>query len=205
MYVPPAFAVKDRQWAMELIDRNPFGILITCGQAYPLTTHLPMLATERDSDLYVAGHVARGNPHAASILAGEPATAIFSGAHAFVSASWYEEPYETVPTWNYSVVHASGRLAVADARWVLGLLVDRFEGSAPEAWRLERLPEDFLEKQLRAIIAFEVRVERLEGKAKLSQNRTAPDRARVEAALARSQDPLDRKCAQDMRRERLHR
>jgi transcriptional regulator len=200
MYIPPAFAVDDRRWAIALMQRYPFGLLVTCDDPYPATSHLPMLPFERDGDLYVVGHVAAANPHARAIAASLPATAVFSGAHAFVSASWYEEPYRTVPTWNYSAVRASGRLQMVPGRDVLERIVSRFEGDVPQAWHLDGLSPEYLEKQLRGIVAFEMRVERLEAKAKLSQNRTPEDRARVERALASSTDPTDRACAADMRK-----
>lgn len=199
MYIPPAFSVDDRRWAIALMERYPFGLLVTCDTPYAVTTHLPMYPLERDGALYVAGHVAVANPHAKSIAAGAPATAVFTGAHAFVSASWYEEPYATVPTWNYSAVRASGRLQVASANAVVRELAERFEGEAADAWRPSGLTPEYLEKQLRGIVAFEMRVEVLDAKAKLSQNRTPEDRARVERALASSDDPMDRECAAAMR------
>ena len=199
MYIPPAFSVDDRRWAIALMERYPFGLLITCEGSYPTTTHLPMFPFERDGALYVAGHVAAANPHAKSISANERATAVFTGAHAFVSASWYEQPYATVPTWNYSTVRASGRLQVASGRDVVHELAVRFEGDAAGAWHIEGLPPEYLEKQLRGIVAFEMCVEILDAKAKLSQNRTPEDRARVERALMASDDPMDRDCAAAMR------
>jgi transcriptional regulator len=199
MYIPPAFSVDDRRWAVGLIERYPFGLLVTCEAPYAVTTHLPMYPFERDGALYVAGHVAAANPHAKSIAARVPASALFTGAHAFVSASWYEEPYATVPTWNYSAVRASGRLQSAPAEGVVRELARRFEGDAPGAWRTDGLSPEYLEKQLRGIVAFEMRVDVLDAKAKLSQNRTPEDRRRVERALASSDVPMDRDCAAAMR------
>ena len=92
MYVPPAFAVDQRDFALNLIARYPFGLLTTCDERYPQATHLPMLARLDGDDLVIAGHVARANPHARAILEGRPATAVFSGPHAYVSAAWYETP-----------------------------------------------------------------------------------------------------------------
>lgn len=199
MYIPPAFSVDDRRWAVALMERYPFALLVTCDGPYATTTHLPMYPFEREGELYVAGHVAAANPHAKSIATGVPATAVFTGPHAFVSAAWYEEPYQTVPTWNYSAVRASGRLEVAPASDVVRALSERFEGDAPGAWRIDGLSPEYLEKQLRGIVAFAMRVEALDAKAKLSQNRTPEDRARVERALASSNDPMDRACAAAMR------
>jgi transcriptional regulator len=202
MYVPPAFAVADRAFALDLIARYPFGLLTTCDADFPRATHLPMLARQRDDGMWIVGHVARANPHARAILEGNPATVVFSGPHAYVSAGWYEEPSTNVPTWNYTAVHASGRLSACDAACVLDALTEVFERDRPNPWRLDRMDADYYEKQLRGIVAFEMHVERLMCAAKLSQNRSPADRARVIDELSRSPRPLDRDCAQDMRDSR---
>jgi transcriptional regulator len=199
MYVPPAFAVADRNFAVDLIARYPFGLLTTCGAQYPQATHVPMLVRQRGDDLFIVGHVARANPHAAAISERRAATAVFLGSHAYVSASWYETPSTNVPTWNYSAVHAAGRLSACDAAKVLDELAGIFERERIDPWRLDRIDPGYYEKQLRGIVAFEIRVERLVCSAKLSQNRSAADRARVIEALSRSPQPLDRDCAQAMR------
>jgi transcriptional regulator len=198
MYVPRAFSVEDRNWALELIRRYPFGLLVSCGDGDPQTTHLPMYAAQRDGQVSVWGHVARANPQAQAIVTGSRATAIFSGPHAFVSAAWYEKPYATVPTWNYTAVYAAGTLCERDPRPVVDALAARFEGEEKEAWSSRRLDDAYLESQLRAIVAFELRVDRLIAKAKLSQNRTEADRRRVIGRLSRSSDPIERDCAQAM-------
>ncbi|MGA8532959.1 MAG: FMN-binding negative transcriptional regulator [Candidatus Tumulicola sp.] len=199
MYVPPAFSVADRDFALDLIARYPFGLLLGCDAAFPYATHLPMLALQRDGELWIAGHVARANPHARAILEAEPATAVFSGPHAYVSAGWYEEPATNVPTWNYTAAHASGRLEQREAGAILGLLTAVFERERAQPWELEGMDAAYYENQLRGIVAFEMRVERLVCAAKLSQNRTSADRGRVVEELSRSSRPLDRDCAQAMR------
>jgi transcriptional regulator len=199
VYTPREFEVTDRAWALALIRRYPFGLLVTSDDEYPRATHLPLVAQERDDGIWIVGHVARANPHARSILAQAPATLIFRGPHAYVSASWYEEPYVTVPTWNYTAVHACGRLRECDAWYALQLLTERVEGSRADAWDPQRLDLDYRNSQLRAIIAFELRAEALSAKAKLSQNRTEADRRRVIEQLSRSEDQTDRECADLMR------
>ncbi len=199
MYVPRAFSVHDRRWVLDQIRRYPFGLLIACQAPDPLTTHLPMYATERDGELSIWGHVARANPQAQAILAGARATAVFSGAHAFVSASWYEEPYDTVPTWNYTAVYTAGALRECDPRPVIDAIALQFEGKDESAWRADRLDKTYLESQMKAIVAFELRVDNLIPKAKLSQNRTSTDRQRVIAKLLQSNDPIARECAQAMK------
>jgi transcriptional regulator len=200
MYTPPAFAVDELAWTLELIGAYPFGLLMTVANATPQVTHLPMLAETRDDGLWLLGHVARANPHAASILEGAAATAVFQGAHAYVSASWYEEPYHTVPTWDYEAVHCDGRLQEGDAYRTLALLTAKFEAGRTDPWMMERLDVGYLESQLRGIVAFEIRVNALRAKAKLSQNRSRADRDRVAAALEASPFELERACGAAVRR-----
>jgi transcriptional regulator len=200
MYTPPFSAVDDVAWAVDLIGEYPFGMLVSFSEGSPQVTHLPMLADVRDGELWILGHVARANPHAKTILAGGArASAIFLGPHAYVSASWYEQPYVTVPTWNYEAVHCDGTLREGDAYGILADLTKKFEAGRSNPWQMEKLDVEYLEKQLRGIVAFEMRVDALRAKAKLSQNRTPEDRARVTAALEASPFELDRACGAAMR------
>ncbi|MFY9632962.1 MAG: FMN-binding negative transcriptional regulator [Candidatus Cybelea sp.] len=198
MYLPPLFEVTDRGWILELIDRHPFGMLVTSDAEHPRVSHLPLVADERDDGLWIVGHVARANPHAESIRSGLPATLVFEGPHAYVSAAWYEAPYETVPTWNYTAVHANGRLQEYDAWTAVKLLSEKMERGKPDPWEPSGLAVDYRESQLRGIVAFELRAEKIYAKAKLSQNRTMADRLRVIENLKASADQIDRECAEDM-------
>jgi transcriptional regulator len=197
VYVPAHFEVSDRVWLLELIEKHPFGLLATADGEYPRISHLPLIAQEREDGLWIVGHVARANPHARAVTAQSPATLVFQGPHAYVSASWYEHPYATVPTWNYAAAHIRGRLREYDAWSAVKLLSAKLEG--PEGWDPERLAVDFRMIQLRAIVGFELRAESIDAKAKLSQNRTLGDRLRVIAHLSESSDQIDRECAEAMR------
>jgi transcriptional regulator len=123
---------------------------------------------------------------------------VFSGAHAYVSPSWYAT-HPAVPTWNYVAVHASGTgVLVEDAEAVRALLADLvrvYEAPGPEAWSFEGLAADYVAGMQKGIVAFEIPIARLEGKAKLSQNRDAVDRGRTREALAASDDPVARAVA----------
>jgi transcriptional regulator len=198
MYLPPQFDVADLTWAIELIDRHPFGFLATGDAEYPRISHLPMIADEREDGLWIVGHVARANPHVSAIFAQSPATVAFQGPHAYVSASWYEAPYSTVPTWNYAAVHVCGRLRETDACRAVELLSEKLEGSKVDAWDPRRLDAGYRSDQLRGIVAFELRAEAVYAKAKLSQNRTDADRMRVMQRLSVSDDQTDRECAAAM-------
>jgi transcriptional regulator len=186
LYTPAHFASTDRAIARELIDAHPFATLVTQGDAEPFVSHLPLLHEARAGGDVLIGHFARANPHWKA-AAGHASVAIFHGPHAYVSPSWYGEPAKAVPTWNYATVHAHGVLhalegAVATER-VVTALTARFEGSRAAPWSFATT-EPQRGAMLAAIVAFEIPVDRLDLKLKLSQNRPAADRRRVIAELA---------------------
>jgi transcriptional regulator len=158
----------------------------------PFATHLPILLdAERGPLGTLRGHVARANPHWRYLAAGRPTLTVFAGAHAYVSPSWYAT-HPSVPTWNYVAVHARGaprRLEEPErVRELLVRTAALFEAGAAEPWRLDAVPAEWAARMQRAIVAFELPIERLEGKAKLSQNKSAADRAGVVAGLRESGD-----------------
>ena len=178
IYRPAAFAEDDRGALEAFIQAYPFASVITAAGGEPWVSHVP-LRLEGDRLL---GHLARGNGHAKA-LATAPTLAIFHGPHAYVSPRWYETA-PMVPTWNYAVVHAFGParlLSDADT----AALMERLSGDYETAeWAYADLPEDYRAKMQLGIVGFEIAIERLEGKFKLSQNRTEADQARVVAALS---------------------
>lgn len=198
MYVPGEFRIPERERAIALIERYPFASVVTAGVPYPRQSLIPIVHEVRDGDLWLVGHVARANPHAEAIEAREAASVVFLGPHAYVSASWYERPYETVPTWNYVAAQICGRLQPCDPWHAVRLLSAAMEAGRPEPWDPQRLDSAYRDRQLRGIVAFELRAEEIYAKAKLSQNRTAADRTRVRQHLAASSDPGDRACAAAM-------
>ena len=152
----------------------------------PDATFMPVLM--RDGVLI--GHVARANPHWKRIVDGSPALAVVTGPDAYVSPSLYATKAEhgrVVPTWNYSAVHVRGVVRVHDdPEWVRGVvtaLTERFEGTRETPWAVTDAPERYVAGQLRAIVGVSITVESVEGKAKLSQNRSAEDVAGVIAGL----------------------
>jgi len=129
--------------------------------------------------------VARSNPHAQELEAATEVLAIFEGPHAYVSPGWYAN-HPSVPTWNYAVVHARGKarlLPPADLPPLLDRLSRIYEESLPAPWRMDSLPPDFAARMMQAVVGFEIVVDRLEGKFKLSQNRRGEDVEGVAAAL----------------------
>lgn len=189
MYVPHLFALPEDA-ARTFVAGHPFAVLFTAGALGPFASHVPLVPR---GDALV-GHLARSNPQAAD-LAGGPALAVFAGPHAAVDPAWYEHPERQVPTWNYVAVHVRGRAVVLDdARAALEALThatglqDPPSDGSPERERL-------VEGLARGVVAFELRDLTWHGKAKLSQNRTPADRARVRERLAASDDPVARAVA----------
>jgi transcriptional regulator len=184
--VPGHFRVDDRATLEAFVAAHGFATLVSAGPAGLAASHVPLLA-ERDAtgNLRLVGHVARANAHWRELEAAGEVLAIFAGPHAYVSPTWYAH-HPSVPTWNYAVVHARGRARLLPAE-ALPDLLDRlsraYEDGRPAPWRLGEQPPGFVDKLLGAIVGFEIAVQSLEGKFKLSQNRRREDIDRVAEAL----------------------
>lgn len=202
MFIPNSFRVSDTDALHDLIAAHPFGILIGTFENAPYASHIPFLL-ERDTGPQgtLIAHVARNNPQAGLFDTAQEMLAIFQGPHGYISPRWYS-PGNAVPTWNYAIVHAYGTpIPVTDrdrTRQHQERLVAAYEGA--DGWRMDSQPEAYLDGMLEGITAFEMPIERLEGKFKLSQNRPAADRESVIAALSEGTSPWDRALAQMMRR-----
>lgn len=185
MYVPPHFAEADPAVLHAFIRRHSFGLLVSTAGDEPFASHLPFLL---DADAGPHGtlvcHVARANPQWRG-LGGRPVLAVFSGPHAYVSPSWYAEP-DVVPTWNYAAVHAAGRAEVVEnAAELLDIVrrsVDGYEAGFPEPWQLDTA-SPHVGRLLGGIVGLRVRIDRLDGKWKLSQNHPPGRREKVMRAL----------------------
>jgi len=187
MYVPHFNALDDADAIRSMVADIGSAQLISVGaDGYPLASLLPIVW---HADTVIA-HLARANPHWQAIGADEPVLLVVTGPQAYISPSWYATKAEhgkVVPTWNYSVVQLAGRATVHDdAGWVRGAvdeLVERHERHRDAPWSTADAPEKYLQGQLGAIVGVEISVERVEAKAKLSQNRSAEDRAGVVEGL----------------------
>jgi transcriptional regulator len=188
MYRPPAFTEDDPTTLVELIDRASLAHLVALGPDGFESSPLPVLADIGDGTVRIRGHLARPNP--LWQLAPCDVLVIVPVSDAYVSPSWYptkRDNPKVVPTWNYEVVHAHGRLvAHDDPAWLDGFvreLTARHESGRPEPWAVDDAPADFTATMLRGIVGIEVTVTRLEGKRKLSQNRPAVDQRGVITGL----------------------
>jgi transcriptional regulator len=189
MYIPEHFKVSDDQELTRFIQTYSFGSLISQVEQAVFATHLPFLYKESDGKpAYLAGHLAKGNPHWKN-LEGSQVLVLFQGPHAYISPSWYAEK-QTVPTWNYTAVHVYGRFSILhEAKELKQLIVDTVKFYEPESELLQHLDEQYYEQMLQGIVGFQVEIARIEGKYKLSQNKSAETQQRIIDALRSSADP----------------
>ncbi|HYJ18072.1 MAG TPA: FMN-binding negative transcriptional regulator [Burkholderiales bacterium] len=183
IYIPKHFHEQDTARLHALIRAQNFGTLISNGTAGIEVSHLPFLLDGGRNVL--RAHMARGNPQWKSLQSGAEVVAVFHGPHHYVSPSWYVN-HPSVPTWNYAVVHVTGKPRLIEDSGQLEAmvrdLVDNHEAISPVPWRMD-LPVDYREKMLAGIVGFEIDITGLEGKFKLSQNRPAADRPLVADTL----------------------
>jgi transcriptional regulator len=202
VYVPRFNAMDDADEIRRLVSSVGSAQLVTVGaDGYPAATLLPVLW---DDDRLVL-HMARANQQWTGIEPGAPALAVVTGPEAYVSPAWYASKVQhgrVVPTWNYSAVQFTGRVEVhTDPEWLLDAvtrLTDAHERSRSDSWSVTDAPERYVEKQLRAIVGIEFAIERVEGKAKLSQNKDDADFAGVVAGLRREGSTRERAVAESM-------
>lgn len=191
MYNPEHFAVKDAEMLHQLMGRYPFGTMVTHGEQGLDANHIPFEFDPGDGPHgCLRGHVARANSVWQDVRSGDEVLVIFRGADAYVSPNWYpskHEAHKQVPTWNYEVVHAHGQIIIHDdERFVRGLvarLTRTHEAGQPAPWKMSDAPREHIDMLLTLIVGIEIKITRLIGKRKLSQNKEARDRAGAGNAL----------------------
>ncbi len=197
MYIPTANEEKRIPVMQALIASSPLAALVTLGAAGLIASHIPMVLEADGSQLgLLRGHVARTNTQWSDLVPTVDALAIFAGPQHYISPSWYPAKAEhgkVVPTWNYAVVHAYGPVRVIeDKQWLrahVSRLTSIHEGGFPAPWKVTDAPEEYLASILNGIVGIELSINRLEGKWKLSQNRSERDRDGVAAGLQELNTP----------------
>ena len=187
MYVPKHFEETDVGVLHQLILARPLGALVTLTHHGLDANHIPFLVRAEPAPFgTLHGHIARANPLWRDFSRDIEALVIFQGPDTYISPSWYPSKREhgkVVPTWNYVVVHVRGYMRIIDdpvwTREHLEELVTRCEAGRPVPWKVTDAPGEYIEKMLRAVVGLEIPIQRLIGKWKVSQNRTAQDREGV--------------------------
>lgn len=206
MYCPAAFRQDDLPSLHAQIQSSGLAIVTSTGAQGLQASHLPLLLEPGEGEFgTLYGHFARANPHWRDLAAGVEALVVFSGSEAYVHPGWYPAKAEhgkVVPTWNYIAVHAWGQAEVFDEPERLLQLVsrlsDRHEQGRAQPWAVSDAPRDYIDAMLRAIVGFALPIRRVEGKWKLSQNRSANDQTGVRVGLATSNNPRDHELAARM-------
>jgi transcriptional regulator len=201
VYIPSAFAESDPNRLHGFIEHNSFGLLVSEMDSLPFVSHLPFLL-ERQTGPHgtLIGHLARANPQWRE-ADGQNVLAIFPGAHAYISPTWYEAE-QVVPTWNYVAVHAYGRFRIIDNEPSLLEIVQRsvrfYEQAMPQPWSFDPTTT-FVKRMLAQIVGFRIEIEKIEGKWKLNQNHPVERRKKVIAALHKRGDENSESIAAMMR------
>ena len=172
MYIPKAFEINDKSKLYDFIKRNSFGILFSQEEDGPFATHLPFLLDEKKGETDVLiGHMAKPNPHWKNLNKKE-VLVVFSGPHAYISPTWYNEN-NTVPTWNYVAVHIYGTVKIIDEQEKMVDLIEKtvnfYEATMPTPWNAQ-FDDKFIGGLMNGIVGFEISINKIEGKWKLNQN-----------------------------------
>ena len=202
MYIPKLYREEDHVKILEFMQQNDFAILVTHDGEKPVASHLLIGILEEGETLFINGHMSRANSQWKTFDKNPEVLVIFQGPHTYISPTWYN--HINVPTWNYQSVHVYGRPRVItdydEAYELLIRLVDRYESNSH--YQLETLPKDFVEKEIKGIVAFQIEVTRIEANYKLSQNRKDEDYANIIAQLEKRRDDLSHGVAEAMRENR---
>lgn len=211
MYVPPHFDEPRTEVLHDLIRQHPFGTLVTHGAGGLDANHIPFELLAGQGALgTLTAHVARANPVWREVRDGDEVMVIFRGGDAYISPNWYPSKHEShrqVPTWNYRVVHAHGRITVRDdertVRAVVARLTRTHEAAQPAPWKMGDSAPEFIDTLLQAIVGIEIGITRLAGKFKLSQNKDERDLRAAGETLAAQGEPIGDAMLAQARRQGL--
>jgi len=181
MYIPKYYREEDRQKILAFLKQNNFATLVTFDGEKPIATHTPVEVVETENGWTIYGHLSRANPQKKT-FGKQDALLIFQGAHTYISARWYTEV--DVPTWDYMIVHIYGKVREIqgdELYSVLSRLVQNHESNS--SYRLEGLPQDMVQKDIKGVFGFVMDVTRIDGGYKLSQGKTEEERRKIVGEL----------------------
>ncbi|TWT01898.1 FMN-binding negative transcriptional regulator [Planomicrobium sp. CPCC 101079] len=203
MYIPKHFKVVNIDEVQEFIQTHSFGTLVTTKKGRPIATHLPLQLVKEDDVFYITGHMAYGNPQWRTFEAAEEVLAMFQGPHAYISSSWYEQ--ENVPTWNYQAVHVYGAASILDEEELkqdLAKLLEKYENHRKHPVLWNTLSPSLLEKELKGIVGFKIKVGEIQAAYKLSQNRNETDYRNIIDQLQNEENPDSTQMAELMEKNK---
>jgi transcriptional regulator len=202
MYIHKLYREENREKILEFLRQNEFATLVTYDGEKPVASHLLMEIFEAGENLFVNGHMSKANSLWKTFEKNIEVLVIFQGPHTYISPTWYN--HVNVPTWNYQSVHIYGKPRLikehSEAYGLLKRLIDRHEANGH--YKLETLPQDFVVKEMKGIVAFQIEVTRLEANYKLSQNRDDENYRSIVSHLEERTDDLSQDVAEAMRQNR---
>ncbi len=202
MYTPKLYREEERAKIIKFLKQNEFAILVTYDGEKPTASHLLVEIFEEGEKLFINGHMSRANPLWKTFEKNAEVLTIFHGPHTYISPTWYN--HVNVPTWNYQAVHVYGKLRIVEdydeAYQILKRLTDRHETASH--YKLETLPQDFVAKEIKGIVAFQIEVTKIEANYKLSQNRNDEDYQNIVERLEEREDEMSHGVAEAMKSNR---
>lgn len=202
MYTPKLYREEDRAKIFEFLRQNEFAILVSHDDGKPIASHLLVEVAEEGEKLLIYSHMSKANPQWKTFDSTGEVLVIFHGAHTYISPTWYN--HVNVPTWNYQAVHVYGKLRIVEdydeAYQILKRLTDRHETASH--YKLETLPQDFVAKEIKGIVAFQIEVTKIEANYKLSQNRNDEDYQNIVERLEEREDEMSHEVAEAMKSNR---
>jgi len=192
IYIPQAHRVDDRRLLHDFMDEFAFVELVTVAPTLRIS-HIPVWL-DREAGAYgtIHGHVARNNPQGAVFDGKQTGVIVFRGPDGYISPTWYTGRGNAVPTWNFAVVHATGKLRKVEGdelEALLGRLVSKFESYEGTSYDFAKLDEAYKRSMMNGIVGFSMEIELLEGKFKLGQERSAADQQSLLQHLAQAKAP----------------
>ena len=205
MFIHSVFQETDEAKIVEFIRQHPFAAIVSLDGGRPIATHIPIEITKNSDGRFVLeGHVARANPQWKTLEETDEVLTIISGAHAYISPRWYDQPHSTVPTWSYMIVHAYGKVRLITDAAELGehlvKMVERYEHET--SYDLARVPAVTMEKLTRGVVGFKISVSRFEAAFKLNQSRNRQSYESIISKLEKQPDDNSRTIAEAMKERR---
>jgi transcriptional regulator len=184
MYKLPYFTENEQRLVIDFIKENSFALITGFGKEYPVATQIPLEVEEKDGKLLLSGHMMKKTDHHIAFEANENVLVVFTGAHCYVSASWYANP-QTASTWNYMAVYAKGKIKFTNEEGTyeaIKAVTNKYEGTETIA-AFNNMPKEYTMQHIKAIIGFTIEVESIENVFKLSQNKTEEEKINIIAKL----------------------
>lgn len=200
MYIPSIYKNTNIDEVTTFIDNNGFAIVISAENAQIQATHVPLLLDiNKDGNQVLVGHISKGNPQSKLFINETSVLVIFNGPHSYISSSWYD--HENVPTWNYIAVHITGKVKLQTEFELIDSLkkiVNKYEKDSLNPVSMETMSEDVINNDLKGIVGFEIRIDKIEAAYKLSQNRDENNYNSIIKNLNSKSDSSSKEIANEM-------